>query len=141
MPKRSASTRGLNSASAVLGDRLWALLLVRNILRLRRGGVPLYGTCDYQYRTILVSMPQHRTEMSVLSTILHEMFHVLWPDLSEEAVTRSADQTALMLWRIGVRFVPAALDRPRLDLRAVRRARRNHQKKTSSRWRSRRLVA
>lgn len=43
-----------------------------------------YGVCDYDTRTIKLRAGMDVADL--VDTILHEMIHARWPDLSEEAV-------------------------------------------------------
>jgi len=43
-----------------------------------------YGVCDYETKTIRLRAGMDHADL--VDTILHEMIHARWPDLSEDAV-------------------------------------------------------
>lgn len=48
----------------------------------------IYGDCNYATRTI--RLDDRLTGTDYLDTLLHELIHARWPDLSEEAVAEFA---------------------------------------------------
>jgi hypothetical protein len=48
-----------------------------------------YGLCDYATRTIKIGTGLAGSEL--LDTLIHELIHARWPDLSEDAVIEFAN--------------------------------------------------
>jgi len=65
-----------------IGEQRWKLT------RSRRTMPAFYGECDYASRTITVCSTLHGIDL--LDTLIHEVIHARWPDLSEEAVLEVA---------------------------------------------------
>jgi hypothetical protein len=40
-----------------------------------------------------------------IDTSIHELLHVMFPELTESQVTKSASEMAKVLWDMGIRFV------------------------------------
>lgn len=54
-----------------------------------------------EYRAITIV--QDQTPKQFLDTAVHEMMHASFPEMSEEDVTRSSQDIARLLWRLGYR--------------------------------------
>jgi hypothetical protein len=61
----------------------------------------LYGLCDYATRTIKVDA--RLTGTDYLDTLLHELIHARWPDISEESVQEFAGMLTTVLEQEGYR--------------------------------------
>jgi hypothetical protein len=57
----------------------------------------IHGDCDYSRRRIRVSSRLSGREFA--DTLIHELIHARWPDLSEEAVAEFASEIAGCLER------------------------------------------
>lgn len=64
-----------------------------------------YGECDDSSRpNRSIFIAKNMTEEEFLETIVHECTHACIPDLSEEAVTELARDTAHILYRLGYKI-------------------------------------
>jgi hypothetical protein len=72
-----------------IGDQRWKLC------RSRRTMPKWYGECNYETRTITVC--KSLAGIDLLDTLIHEVIHARWPDLSEEAVEEVATLLAHVL--------------------------------------------
>lgn len=59
----------------------------------------IHGDCDYTKKRIRVSKKLRGRDFA--DTIIHELIHARWPDLSEEAVAEFATEIACCLERFG----------------------------------------
>lgn len=59
----------------------------------------IHGDCDYARRRIRVSNKLIGKEFA--DTLIHELIHARWPDLSEEAVAEFATEVTSTLQRFG----------------------------------------
>lgn len=59
----------------------------------------LYGRCDYSQR--LISVCRSLSGVPLLDTLIHEVIHARWPDLSEEAVEEVASTLAAIITKEG----------------------------------------
>lgn len=71
------------------------------ILRTKKLPPDRDGECDYVTKTIRVHESLQGEELA--EVVIHEMFHARWPDLSEEAVTETAQEVAGTLYGLGFR--------------------------------------
>ena len=55
----------------------------------------LYGDCDYEQRRIRISNRIHGCDLA--DTLIHELIHARWPDLSEDAVGSFAGEVVLAM--------------------------------------------
>lgn len=60
-----------------------------------------YGICDYATRTI--KLRSGLVGLDLLDTILHELLHARWPDLSEDAVAEFSETVSGFLYAEGFR--------------------------------------
>lgn len=81
------------SRTVYIGGQRWKLRLAR----LRN----IYGDCNYGTRTIRID--DRLTGTDYLDTLLHELIHARWPDLSEEAVVEFAGILTTILEQEGFR--------------------------------------
>jgi len=69
----------------------------------RKLGGKVWGWAHFDQPLIEIdSRLRHKLQQEVL---LHELLHIALPDLSEEAVTRTAEFMATHTWRFGLRRV------------------------------------
>jgi len=54
--------------------------------------------------TLTIEIAKGQTGIRLLETLIHETLHAAYTDLSEDAVTETARDMALLLWKNGVRF-------------------------------------
>jgi len=59
----------------------------------------LYGRCDYSQR--LISVCRSLSGVPLLDTLIHEVIHASWPDLSEEAGVAVASTLAAIITKEG----------------------------------------
>ncbi len=77
-----------------VGDQRWK---IQRNARLR----DCDGKCDYKTRTIFLRAGLHGSDL--LDTILHELIHARWPDLSEDAVCEFSETVSALLDAEGFR--------------------------------------
>lgn len=65
-----------------------------------------YGVCDYESRTIKIAAGLSAEDL--LDTLLHEVIHARWPDISEESVVEFAGILAAAVIDWGFRRVEGA---------------------------------
>lgn len=73
----------------------WRIRVDENLKR------SLWGLCNFDAR--LITLSPRATGKNHLGTVVHELIHAEFPDLDEEAVTRSANTIESVLWRMGYR--------------------------------------
>lgn len=61
----------------------------------------IYGDCNYELRRIRVD--ERLAGSDYLDTLLHELIHARWPDISEEAVAEFAGLLTTVLEQEGYR--------------------------------------
>lgn len=71
-----------------IGDHRWKITSDRKL----RGSM---GECDYESRTIRICTSLSGVDL--LDTLIHEVIHARWPDLSEEAVEEVATTLAQII--------------------------------------------
>ena len=76
----------------------WRLVFVERLASGAAGEMDPVGTPRKEIR---VAMQQ--SSIDILDTLLHELLHAAFPDLSEESVTDGATDIARVLQRLGVR--------------------------------------
>ena len=76
----------------------WALVFVD---RLPSGAAGEMDPVGVPRKEVRVAVQQ--SSLDVLDTLLHELLHAAFPDLSEESVTEGATDIARVLQRLGVR--------------------------------------
>lgn len=59
------------------------------------------GQCDYTQRTIRIDDRLHGVDL--LDTLIHELIHARWPDLSEDAVAEFSETVSGVLDAEGFR--------------------------------------
>lgn len=70
----------------------------------RRLGRDVCGLCDDPKRARPeIWLKQSLSEKDMLDTTVHELLHALFPDLSEESVTKAGTEIAKVLWKLGYR--------------------------------------
>lgn len=52
----------------------------------------------------VIAIDKRLKGISKIDVSIHELLHVLFPELSEEQVTKSASEMAKVLWDMGFRF-------------------------------------
>lgn len=62
-----------------------------------------HGICDWAKQTILIDERQRARQL--LDTIIHEHLHRIFPDWSETMVTKTANDLATAIWKMGYRRV------------------------------------
>lgn len=85
--------------TVIIGEQRWRIS--RN-KRLRKH----YGECDYNTRTIRLC--SSLAGIDLLDTLIHEVIHARWPDLSEEAVEEVATTLAVVIDAEGFRHADDA---------------------------------
>jgi hypothetical protein len=88
MPRRQRKQR-----TVYVGEQRWKILRKR----LRNDD----GQCDYNAKTIRIADTLHGVDL--LDTLLHELIHARWPDLSEEAVAEFSETLSGVLDAEGFR--------------------------------------
>lgn len=88
MPRRQRKQR-----TVYVGDQRWKILRKR----LRSDD----GQCDYSQRMIRIDNRLHGVDL--LDTLLHELVHARWPDLSEDAVAEFSETVSGVLDAEGFR--------------------------------------
>jgi len=76
----------------------WALVFVD---RLPSGAAGEMDPVGVPRKEVRVAVQQ--SSLDVLDTLLHELLHAAYPDLSEDAVSEGATDIARVLQRLGVR--------------------------------------
>jgi hypothetical protein len=89
MPRRKRQRRTI-----YVGEQRWK---VQRSVRLRDAD----GVCDYATKTIKLRSGLHGVDL--LDTILHELIHARWPDLSEDAVAEFSETVSGFLDAEGFR--------------------------------------
>jgi len=79
--------------TAQIGGKRWRIARNRKLLP------KIYGKCDYSRR--LISVCRTLTGKPLLDTLVHEVIHARWPDLSEEAVEEVASLLADIITKEG----------------------------------------
>lgn len=82
-----------------LGDASCNALSRWTLVPARLAGV--YGECDYDKKTIRIHHTLRGIEL--LDTLIHELIHARWPDLSEDAVEEFASTLAAIVDEHGFR--------------------------------------
>lgn len=85
-------------------DSNWLIKLHDSRPRVRRhceGTSKVLGLCDDDERVLEVYLRQESLQ-SLADTVIHETLHMLFPDLSEKAVTRAGMVILFMLLATGV---------------------------------------
>lgn len=88
MPRRQRRQR-----TVYVGDQRWKIIRKR----LRSDD----GQCDYGKKTIRVDERLHGVDL--LDTLIHELIHARWPDLSEDAVAEFSETVSGVLDAEGFR--------------------------------------
>ncbi len=76
----------------------WRLVFVERLASGAAGEMDPVGVPRKEIRVAL-----QQSSLDILDTLLHELLHAAFPDLSEEAVTDGATDIARVLQRLGVR--------------------------------------
>lgn len=88
MPRRQRKVR-----TVYVGDQRW------KVCRRRMRGDD--GRCDYNTRTIAIA--DTLVGVDLLDTLIHELIHARWPDLSEEAVAEFSETVSGVIHAEGFR--------------------------------------
>lgn len=88
MPRRQRKQR-----TVYVGDQRWKILRKR----MRKDD----GQCDYNTQTIRIDDRLHGVDL--LDTLLHELVHARWPDLTEDAVAEFSETASGLLDAEGFR--------------------------------------
>ncbi len=87
-----------------IGKRSWSVEFVRAHDLQSRGN---WGECDYPTaRAPKVTVRRGLPPRQLLEVTLHELLHASRPELSEEAVTETAQVLARTIFRLGARITP-----------------------------------
>lgn len=81
-------------STVYVGEKRWKIVRDK---RLR----DCLGICDYDQRTIRVCVTL--AGIDLLDTLIHELIHARWPDLSEDAVEEFASTLAAIIDAQGFR--------------------------------------
>lgn len=63
-----------------------------------------FGMCDDSKEEMRIWLRLDQPPKDFLETVIHEALHGCLPDITEEAVTETAEDIAGMLWRYGYRI-------------------------------------
>jgi hypothetical protein len=88
MPRRQRKQR-----TVYVGEQRWKIIRKR----LRDDD----GQCDYRAKTISIADTIHGVDL--LDTLIHELIHARWPDLSEDAVAEFSETLSGVLDAEGFR--------------------------------------
>lgn len=91
-----------------IGGRVWVIWFVRS----REISSDRYGDCDYGGGGRMIRVRRSLQGKMAMNTLIHEVLHASRPELSEEAVTETANDIERVLWRVGYRLEVAG-EKPR----------------------------
>ena len=87
-----------------IAGRTWSLDFVKASEMQSRAN---WGECDLPSATNpLMTVRQSLQPKAILNVTVHELLHACRPELSEEAVTETADVIAGVLFKLGARITP-----------------------------------
>ena len=87
-----------------IANRTWSLDFVKASEMQSRAN---WGECDLPTaRKPMMTVRRSLAPKAILNVTVHELLHACRPELSEEAVTETADVIAGVLFKLGARITP-----------------------------------